>query len=673
MSRTAANAKLAEYRSALVVSSISVDQAWHLPWEEIKEFPILPGHTLTDDKISVSKDMLPAKFWQLGNRTIDFELALPDGWKREEERSEACLRRLKRIALLNFTQTVPGPKENLKPSQAHTWVQSTRRLLVAAKQALTIPHSRRGDTSSCPDGTPIFRNLSPESFQQLRNDNPSFFHVSIARLNGLYNAGLFDDWPAGDVSATIFQTDPVQPYSDDAFTEILGACFFLASIQTDLEACYREVLSITQDPQGRTEVQKYLRPYRHKYVAKWSGEVLRLGFAFPYQFEISGVGTGGKKRTFSSWPVLSYAAVKSLLLLCQAANAQIIDSATAGRVSELSTLGRDPLVQLNGNHLLSGLTFKGSENPSGSEREWPLSYHAVEAVRRQQRLRETLNESGPYLWCTGLNTTTGVCDLSHAVKSFGRKVRTCDGISLAEIDGDLSPHRYRKTLSRLVGLALEGASGILYDVLGHTDMDVTLGYMLADPDFREDADRVRREVQLVRRKEVAAELDNCGGPAARGLRIARDDMRARAIREDLGDDDPELLMAIFPALQQVGPSRFCTADSKQKGLCSKVTGSKDVGACNASCVFRLERAAAAKDRKDSVESALDILSGDVSIGIRVFYEGQIIANLAPFEATIDAFAGDMRLREALKNCDPRAFEPLPSSTREKLEKMLEQV
>ncbi|MCC8950220.1 site-specific integrase [Bradyrhizobium sp. Arg62] len=669
MSRHTPNLALDIHRTTLSSATCRIDQVWRLPWDEIKGLPILPEHTLANDVIVVPKEMVPATYWVDGQRTIDFAAAIPAGWARDEARTEAYLRRLKRIALLNLTQTVPGPKWRLKPPQPQTWMRTTKLMLRAARQAMETTNRRRSTTTSaCPDGMPIFQNLSPQGFEQLREDHPTFFANSVQRLNGLFNGGVFDDWPARDVSSIEMKSTPLEPFSDAAFTEILGACFFLSSIQADLEACYREILSITQTDQGRRR-HRELQLYKSRRIREWRGEILYPGFAFPYEFELAGIAR--VKAAFSSWPIENPSGVKNFLLLCQAANAQIINTATAGRVSELSTLGRNPLVHLNGEHVLSGLTFKESESPSGSERHWPLPHHAVEAVRRQQRLLETLGEAGPYLWHAGANTTTGVIQLPNAFSNFGRHVRIRSGVTLAEIDGDLSSHRYRKTMSRLAGLALEGASGILYDVLGHTDMDVTLGYMLSDPDFREDADRVRREVQHLRRKEIADELDECGGPAAKGLRIARDDLRARAIREDLGEDNPELLAALFPALQQVGPNRFCTADSKQKGLCSKVTGKRDVGACNASCIFRLERAAAAKDRKDAIESALQILSGEVNMGLRVFYQSQLIANLAAFEKTIDAFSEDARLREALKDCNPRAFEPLPETTRGKLAKLLE--
>ncbi|MEM6656641.1 MAG: hypothetical protein AAF625_01025 [Pseudomonadota bacterium] len=208
------------------------------------------------------------------------------------------------------------------------------------------------------------------------------------------------------------------------------------------------------------------------------------------------------------------------------------------------------------------------------------------------------------------------------------------------------------------------------DVLGHTDMDVTLGYMLSDAEFQADAEKVRQEHKHLLRVRIVNEIDECGGPSAPRIRVARDELRARGIREDLGDDDPELLLAVLPNIQQVGPERYCTAGDMENGLCSKFTGQRDVGACNSSCIFRLEMAASRQDRKEAIRNALQLLSGDVGRGIRVFFQSQIIGNLSVFESTIDEFLDDKRFKAALFDCEKRLFAPLPPSTREKLAQLV---
>ncbi|WP_108258578.1 site-specific integrase [Mangrovicoccus ximenensis] len=661
-------ARLDDHRRELTRHPVPIGRSWSLPWQELRNFPVFPGIVMEDDVFLAPADMVPPFQRAQGQRSVDFRAAILQGWGRSDARTEQMLRRLKRIALLDLTQTVRGGKSISKPPSISTWAARTKAMLSAAKTAIEMTGQRRTASSGCPDGGAIFRTLAPDAFRRLLDSQPTFATKCIPRLNALFNAGLFDDWPAGDVPKKKREHDPIQPFCDAAFSEILGACFFLASIQSDLEACYREISAVAADERGRRGADA-VRACRKRRLSRWRGKILTPGYAFANGFLID--GEGRQTVLASAWPVATLNSVRFLLRLCEIANAQILAAMTAARHSELVTLGRDPLVPFAGYRHIAGLTYKESENPAGQVRQWPLASHGVAAVRRQQSLLCTLAQDGPYLWSTDPKSRPDISGLGKRILRFGRAVRTRDGTPLAEIDGDLSPHRYRKTMARLAGLCLEGASGVLYDVLGHRDIEVTLGYMLADPDFRRDADRVRHEILHLRRKEIASELDDCGGPAADGLRIAREDLQARMMADQVGEDDPGLLATLIPSLQLVGPGRYCTADSKQTGLCSRVAGQRDIGACNAGCIFRLETAAAAKDRRDAVADALEALSGETDPGHRAYLQGQILANLAPFGQVLDAFLGDPRLRAALEDCDPRNFSVLPDDTRRKLENLLE--
>ncbi|MCR9071841.1 MAG: hypothetical protein NXI18_08985 [Alphaproteobacteria bacterium] len=656
---------LAEHRGSLSANLSSIDSIWTSPWGELADFKVFEGCIVADDVWVIPTSMVSEANHVANRRTVDFKKALPSEWRRDDSRAENLIRRLKRIAFLDFTQTVPGTRWRLKPPQAKVWVQHTDLLIRAARDASVLTGRSLIKSSTCPDGLPIFSSLSAEAFDQLREAHPTFFGSCIQRLNGLFNAGLFDDWPAGDIEPRKYEGVPIRPFSDEAFTEILRAAFFMSQIQQDLEACYAEISAIEVDEKGRKTIGRFVRPYRNQCIAKWSGEYLYPGLVFPYQFEVD----GERKLTqrFSSWPLQTLSGVKSLLSLCQAANAIILNTATAGRVSEMQTLSRDPLIQFDGMEGLIGSTFKESEDPKGSTRHWPLPHQAVEAIWRQQRMLKVFGHKGKFLWVPGNRTTTGVVALEYLIPRFGVAVHTLDGTPLCDLDGTVSSHRFRKTMSRLAGLALEGASEVLYTVLGHSDIDITLGYMLSDREFRLDADKVRREVQDVRRKQIIAKSEECGGPAAETLRAAKSELLRKTHRLGVSADNPEVFRTILPYVEKVRDGVFCTSDSKQKGLCSKVTGNRDLGACSASCIFRLETAAAAQDRKRAVEQAIKMLCIDrLYAGARPFYQSQILANLAPFPKTIDAFANDNRLRLALKDCDPRHFDPLPQQVRDKL-------
>lgn len=659
------DARLVQLRESISPDGISVERSWATEWAKVRNLKIIPNHILADDVVLVPIELVAPNAYHENFRKIDYLKALPNGWSRDEPRAELALRRLKRIALLDFMLTVKAKHRRVEPAKAHIWVRRVQYLVLAARVALSFEKKVSNKKSLCPDGSPIFRDLTPVEFDLLRAEVPSLFHTFGSRLNALFGAGVFDDWPANDVAGIQYARVPIKPLSDGAFSEILKASFFLGKIQGDLEQCYLYLSKFGEDG----AVNAATRNNQLEMLRNWRGTLLEPGMPFPYSFDLrSGRSI---QPMLTHWPVQSLRGLKSFLRLCQTANLQIVATETAARSSELKLLPRSPIKQINGRSVLVGSTFKESEALNGTPRHWPLTKHAVNAVARQRCLLNTMASPSPYLWTSWSTSGTGLAKIEGGMRTFGKSVRLLNGVPLDEIDGVISPHRFRKTMSRLVGLALEGASGVLYDVLGHSDIETTLGYMLSDPEFQDDAEQVRHEVRNVRRKEVMQELDSCGGPAAQSLRFTRDELRARSVSEDLGDYDIELLSTLLPTLEQVGPNRYCTAESRQTGLCSKVAGQRDIAACSSSCLYRLERAAAKKDLKDAVQVALELLSGEVNQGLRSFYQGQIISNLGPFEDMIDDFLDDPRLVHALKDRVSEDFTNLPSTVRSKLGQILE--
>ena len=662
-----------KHRDALIngPALFNLDEAWALPWDKIADYQIFKGVAIRDDEWVVPKDFVNENYYSACYRTIDFVKALPDGWSQDDPKAESLIRRLKRFAFLNFTQTIVFNRKKSTPIKPRTWVHHTRNLINAARFAMTLSDRLPFNETTCPDSGIIFGNLSPEDFDELCTKHPNLITHCGPRLNGLYNAGLFDDWPAGDIETVQPGTrKPIQPFSDGAFTEILQAAHFLAKIQTDLEACYAEIAVIDCDEQGRRHFQRRVIPYRNQQIAQWQGNVLHPGFAFPYIFEVT--GEKRTKKEFTSWPVDTLDGVKSLLWLCQVANAIILNTATGGRISEMKTLDRDPLVALNGEEYLTGYTFKESANVTGSERHWPLPELAVEAVRKQKSLHETLGYQGDKLWVPGGNSTTGIASLDVILPTFGRSVKTLDGEPLGEIDNNISSHRFRKTMARLIGLCLEGASEVLYTVLGHNNIEVTMGYMLSSPKFASDADIVRREVQHVRRKKLIGEIDDCGGLAANTIRTTKKNMTEIAIKHGISPDASEILKAILPTIIKIKENTYCTTALNENGLCSMGKEIRDIGACPANCIYRLEAAAEAQNKERLVEAAMQMMRGNrVSDGRKAMFQTQIIAGLATFEKTLDVFTSDERLRGALWDCDHRHFNGLPQQTKDKLIDYLE--
>jgi hypothetical protein len=96
----------------------------------------------------------------------------------------------------------------------------------------------------------------------------------------------------------------------------------------------------------------------------------------------------------------------------------------------------------------------------------------------------------------------------------------------------LHPHRFRKTIARLVGVALFNsptmtAPLVLKRLLGHKSIEMTLHYILADKGIQEEAAKVLQELRIMNSAEALEEIHKAlatgtslpgnGGPAASGL------------------------------------------------------------------------------------------------------------------------------------------------------------
>jgi hypothetical protein len=222
----------------------------------------------------------------------------------------------------------------------------------------------------------------------------------------------------------------------------------------------------------------------------------------------------------------------------------------------------------------------------------------------------------------------------------------------------------------LRSIVAHGASQILFDVLGHDDVEVTLGYALKDPELFEGLSRIRREVKAIRVKEVFDHAEkNCGSAGEVVLKI-KADMLTRSGKAELDTDDVAEGAAILGEAELVKPGVLCTAQPLERGACSPIPGVRDVGVGSSSCMHHLELAAHRQTRRRNIHSLLEKIDA-ADLGVRIFYQGQIIANLNPFPDLIGDFETDPRLRAALCDCDPRTWIGMQAAVRERLDCIME--
>jgi hypothetical protein len=105
-----------------------------------------------------------------------------------------------------------------------------------------------------------------------------------------------------------------------------------------------------------------------------------------------------------------------------------------------------------------------------------------------------------------------VPSLAHVFNSFVEIL----GLERWLTDGGMNPHRFRKTLARIVALALVHAPKILMDVFGHRDEQMTImRYILSDPGILSEVQQVVREMLILKGVEAINKADEVQGPAQR--------------------------------------------------------------------------------------------------------------------------------------------------------------
>lgn len=660
---------------------LDLTMAWTCPREEIAHYPVTSTSAedegrpsrVQDDEWLMPTGWCPPNRWDRSERLIDFDRAVPPGW--DTAAAEGLKRRLKRMALLDWVVPlrIGGRGVISSPPVPVSWAKKTRGLIAAARHAVetykpAAEKARKTRKSSCPDGPTIFALLSPEDFIDLKNSHSSWSHQSTARLNGLFASGFMDDRPAKDVTpekiAKRQGSKADQPLSDAAFTEIIRAALWLRALTEEVLTAYLRVKEITTTPEGGRQT-RLVTAHRLAIVQAWSPAGSRPGAPLPYALRLH----GAFHRAF---PLKGsdFHALEDLLALCQTANVILTFGSTGMRIGEAVSLRPDALRWDGIRCYIDGPSYKTNDGAQGQPRSWPLPQITADAFERQRKVQGALARTD-FLWVTpqGEKSMTGVPKLDNHVAKFGDAILMPDGRKLSDIDGKVSPHRFRYTVTRLAALSLEGVTQIIFDVLGHDDQEVALGYIHRDPEILEDIDKVRREVSAVRAKEVFDRSDELGGKAAEFVRKVKAEMLARPGQKELDTENMLEAANILGACEVVRPGVLCTAQPLERGACSSNLGIRDFAACSTSCLHRLELAFQRVDRRKKLDFMLNKIVG-AELFDRAFLHNQILANLQPFPDLIDEFASDPRLRAALVDCDPHRWAALESDLPERLDPLL---
>jgi integrase len=324
------------------------------------------------------------------------------------------------------------------------------------------------------------------------------------------------------------------------------------------------------------------------------------------------------------WPPRHWSSVKALAVTLQSAHLWIVLLIMAARIGEVATLPRDCIeFARDGQPYANGKTYKPSRALTGREREWPMPEILVEVLVQQVKLvlasellariimdrgeMDDLIGDSTHLWAS--LGSSSLADATEKLKIYGENLETlARRIGLTHKPGgkNLHPHRFRGTLARLAGLAIDGSQKVLMLLLGHEDITTTLGYMQADPAFAKEVDDVTRELRILRGEALIEDMRAAmrdsnslpyGGHGGGGAPVFADAVRAyeeelHRTGEDWGVDTARELSVLLTnngeSARLISAHVVCTKVAGEIGLCSKKKGAIVASNCQTECHNRIE-------------------------------------------------------------------------------------
>lgn len=311
---------------------------------------------------------------------------------------------------------------------------------------------------------------------------------------------------------------------------------------------------------------------------------------------------------------------------CQLSVIQLLSLAVGPRWSEVKRMPITSVTtkRLDGQtrYILEARTFKFSQMIHGTEHHWPIATRIGTMLERQTKLVKCINgDAWPYLW-TGFTTTLfdgqkPLIQVDHLLKRFAKKYDLIDLLN----GGKFHHHRFRKTVARLVVIALNGGPMILKELFGHETLAMTMRYILANEELRDDLRNVAdSENRLIAEIFVSNEGTLKGGGATyfrEVIRRAREEITVlvptgKSDQADLSLDDLMEFISSEPEgvqIKQVLPQVIgCIKPLSENGECMKAGGMPDIALCSKSCRWHLQMDNGGKDlARHAIRDALSNL------------------------------------------------------------------
>lgn len=387
---------------------------------------------------------------------------------------------------------------------------------------------------------------------------------------------------------------------------------------------------------GTAYIRKYLREF------EWDLSDNPVPGSWPVDLRI-------KSDDEKPWPPQDRPQLNRLLLVCQMAAYFVVALSSGPRVSELLSVQNDCLTESReGIPLLNGRTYKLEALFEGKKRDWPMPALGLQAVQSQIELTKVLDgtmvvESAKRRRSTSLWRVFGGSGqgnpLSYQYNEYIREFTDRIGTSHLLDEDSLTNHRFRKTIARLVALAMVNAPKILMDIFGHKDIAMTMHYILTDNGVRAEIVQIQKELLAMRVEKAIANVDSNGGPAANKIKAEVQRIKFVRAREDLEAEDVRELVVRMTSVGRewtiVAPGVICTKMRDQVGPCALGRSAPNPSKCDSECQHRLEEA----DNMSQVDNTLAYIVKNIQAALAHnniiqldALEGQLFANLKRYDA-----------------------------------------
>lgn len=642
----------AEETRLAVLQRFKADDIHSLEREDLLVAQMLAGHGDVWGRWQTPKALYPGRLSKKG-RDIDLTRRLRDYLKKEgittsvDRLMEEGVLALTRLALLMRLAPTGGTtttkNRRLKPS-------SLGGVLYLYLPKITARALRR--KLYAPETTRLFGCLTNADLEEF--GAYQYTRTQLRRLDTLVARGLWHDPPPlPEVQRTTnpaqkaaarppkAKSQPYPPLPDDWLAEIGPRVLWVVQEMGPNLVCLLEELSAADTNIDWSLSAASIADRIKSHVAihlernPWLDVTGRL-LTPPFRLITAG-GKGGSDT--HEWPPRTWEHIVNLSVILQAANLFITLLACAGRIGEVATLTRDCVtVAGDGKDYVNGYTYKLSDSLFGDARQWPAPAILCQCLGQQARLAATwdrlpnkledgLSESprfGTALWvsigASGRIGEQAEVHFAHAIRYLAIRLDM-----IPRPGGKLvHPHRFRKTIGRLAGVALFNSPLVLKRLFGHKNIEMTLHYILCDPGVREEAEKVLRELRIMHCAEALEEVHQAlrdglplpgnGGPGAARLVTTvlnteqQLNQSGRTWTEGSAYDLACLLTIQGQGWRLVQENIVCSKAPGEDGLCQKKRskGEPNTANCQPECGNRIVFARRRRDCEQIIEGYLDL-------------------------------------------------------------------